>query len=75
MMTVPQVRIVRQLAPIALDSDQELRLQLVEINGHPRVSMAVWRRLGNRWAKLPGLIQIPVGLLGELKNRFSAAIG
>ena len=35
--------------------------------------MAVYHRGFGIWVKMPGTVQVPVGLLGELRNRFSAA--
>lgn len=67
-------RIIRELASIALATDRELRVQLVEVNGNKRVSMAVWCKGRLEWHKLPGKVEIPVSLLGELQRRLAAAM-
>ena len=67
-------RIVRELASIALATDRELRLELVEVNGQQRVSMCVWAKGRFEWHKLPGKVEVPIGLLGELHNRLTAAM-
>ena len=38
------VRVIRPLAPIPLGPNRELRLELVEVSGRRRVSMATWAR-------------------------------
>ena len=60
------------MMPITLNGDEELRLQLVEHNYKRSIRMAVYRRGFGIWVKMPSTVQVPVGLLGELRNRFSA---
>lgn len=67
-------RVLRPLAPIALATDRELRLELMEVNGQRRVSLVVWNKGRYDWHRLPGKVEIPVSLLGELTNRFTAAM-
>ena len=68
------MRVIRPLAPIPISTDRELRLELVEVNGNKRVSMAIWFKGGLQWHRMPGVVEIPVSLLGELTNRFTAAL-
>ena len=67
-------RWLRDLAPIPIATDREVRIQLVEVNGQKRVSMGVWCKGGVEWHRMPGVVQIPVSLLGELHNRLTAAM-
>ena len=66
-------RVLRPLASIALATDRELRLELIEVGDQKRVSMATWAKGRFDWHKLPGKVEIPLGLLGELHNRLGAA--
>ncbi len=66
-------RWVRDLAPIPLGPNREIRLQLVETNGRRRVTMATWARGDKEWVKMPGCVEIPIELVGQLYNRLNAA--
>ena len=68
MKCTPQ-RWVQDLAPIPLSHNREIRLQLVEVNGHRRVAMATYARGDKEWVKLPGCVEIPSGMIPELRNR------
>ena len=68
------VRWVRDLAPIPLGPNRELRLELVEINGKKRLHMATWTRGDKQWMKLPGDVSVPTDLIPELHNRLNASI-
>lgn len=67
-------RCVRHLAPIPLGPNRELRLELVEVNGHRRLRMATWTRGDTQWVKLPGDVSVPTDLIPELHNRLNASI-
>ena len=66
-------RLVRTLAPIALADDTELRLELEEFSGTRWISLTTWSRERGKWCKLPGSTKLPVALLDEVQNRFTAA--
>ena len=67
-------RWVRDLAPITLSPNREIRLAVVETNGHQRLTMATWARGDTRWVKLPGDVSVPTDLIWELHNRLNAAL-
>ena len=60
-------RWVRDLAPIPISPTRELRLQLVEVNGHERIAMAVYAKGDKDWVRVaaeevPVRYQIPTVL-------------
>ena len=67
-------RWVRDLAPITLATDREIRIQLVEVNGRRRVAMAMYAKGDKEWVRVPGCVEIPIGLITELQNRLNASI-
>ena len=66
-------RWVRDLDPIPLGHNREIRLQLVEVNGNRRVAMASYARGDKEWVKMPGCVEVPSGMIPELRNRLAAA--
>ena len=67
-------RWVQDLAPIALATDRELRIQLVEVAGRRRLAMAMYTKGDKEWVRVPGCVEIPVGLIPALQNRLTASI-
>ena len=69
--------VLRQLVPVALSDSRELRLNIMELNGHPWVRLTTWTNSGStsrpHWILGPGGVDVPVGLLPELVNRLRAA--
>lgn len=68
-----EYRTVRTLAPITLAEGEEVRLELVEFGTTRWLNLSTWHRAGEQWVKLPGSTKLPVHLLGEVRNRFTAA--
>ena len=66
-------RVVRTLASLPLAEDAEVRFELIEFGTTRWVVMSTWHRDRGKWVKLPGSTKLPVELLGEVRNRFSAA--
>lgn len=66
-------RWVRDLAPIALGPNRELRLAATSVSGSRRVTMSTWTRRDAEWHKMPGHVSIPLELLGLLRDRLQAA--
>ena len=67
-------RIVRDLAPIVLAANAEVRIELRAYGPTHWIAMSTWHKtIDGRWVRLPGSTNVPVHLLGELKNRFAAA--
>ena len=68
-------RWVRDLAPIPIGCNREIRLQVVEVNGNRRLTMATYARGEREWHRMPGCVEIPSGMIPELRNRLAAADG
>ena len=67
-------RVVRTLAPIVLAANAEVRIELRAYGPTHWIAMTTWHKMiDGRWARLPGSTNIPVHLLGQLRNRFTAA--
>ena len=69
-----EYRTVRTLAPIALAEGEEVRFSLEEYGVTRWVSMTTWCRHDSTWVRMPGSVKLPLGLLSEVRNRFTAAV-
>ena len=66
-------RVVRDLAPIVLAANSEIRLELRQYGPTQWLAMTTWHETDGEWVRLPGSTNVPVHLLGQLRNRFTAA--